>query len=64
MATTAVSSSVAVMAAATGVFASGTAWPDLVVAGIMASLFLSASVSIIRQARGELRTARAEPSLA
>ena len=55
---------VAVMAAATGVFASGTAWPDLIVAGIMASLFLSASVSIVRQARGELRMARTEPSLA
>ena len=52
----------AVLAAATGVFASGTAWPDLLVAAIMAGLFLSASVSILRQARAELRVAAADPS--
>ena len=50
----------AVVLAATGVLASGTAWPDLLVAAIMALLFLSASVSITRQARAELRAARAE----
>ena len=44
---------VAVMVAASGVWASGTAWPDLVVAGIMANLFLWSSLQIIRQARAE-----------
>ena len=47
----------AVMAAALGVFGSGTAWPDLGVALVMAALALSASVSVIRQARAELREA-------
>ena len=45
----------AVMAAALGVFGSGTAWPDLAVAVVMAGLALSASISVIRQARGELQ---------
>lgn len=45
---------VAVMLAAAGVFASGTPWPDLLVAGVMASLFLYSSSQIIRQARSEL----------
>lgn len=44
----------AVIVAAGGVWASGTAWPDLVVAGVMASLFLWSSVQIVRQARREL----------
>ena len=50
----------AVMAAATGVFASGTAWPDLAVAVIMAALALSACYRVITQASGEMRAA---PSL-
>jgi Co/Zn/Cd efflux system component len=45
---------VAVILAAGGVWGTGTAWPDLIVAGIMASLFLWSAVSIIRQARGEI----------
>jgi Co/Zn/Cd efflux system component len=44
---------VAVVLAASGVFATGAAWPDLAVAAIMASLFLSSSVKIIRNAREE-----------
>ncbi|MEQ9316435.1 MAG: cation transporter, partial [Henriciella sp.] len=44
----------AVIFAAGGVWASGTAWPDLIVAGIVASLFLWSSVQIVRQAAGEL----------
>jgi Co/Zn/Cd efflux system component len=44
---------IAVMLAASGVWASGTAWPDLAVAGIMAGLFLWSSLQIIRQARAE-----------
>jgi Co/Zn/Cd efflux system component len=47
---------VAVMLAALGVFGTGTAWPDLSVAAIMAGLFLYSSVSILRQSLGELRT--------
>ncbi|PCI60139.1 MAG: cation transporter [Kordiimonadales bacterium] len=45
---------VMVMIAASGVWMSGTGWPDLIVAGIMASLFLWGAVTIIRQAMGEL----------
>ena len=54
----------AVILAAGGVWASGTAWPDLIVAGIMASLFLWSSIQIIRQARHELahETAHQDPA--
>jgi len=45
----------AVVVAASGVWATETAWPDLIVAGIMASLFLLSSVQIIRRALGEVR---------
>ena len=45
---------VAVMAAALGVFGTGTAWPDLLVAAGMAVLALSAARSVTRQARAEL----------
>lgn len=44
----------AVMLAALGVFGTGTAWPDWVVATIMAGLALSAAVQVIRHARHEL----------
>lgn len=44
---------IAVVLAATGVFTTGTAWPDLIVAAIMASLFLTSAVKITRQAMGE-----------
>jgi Co/Zn/Cd efflux system component len=46
---------VAVAIAALGVFGTGTAWPDLLVAGVMATLALSASVAVIRQASVELK---------
>jgi Co/Zn/Cd efflux system component len=49
----------AVMGAALGVFGTGTAWPDLLVAVVMGGLALSASWSVMRQARGELRQAHA-----
>jgi Co/Zn/Cd efflux system component len=49
---------VAVVAAAAGVFGTGTAWPDLIVAAVLAVLGLSGGWQIIRQARGELRTER------
>lgn len=45
---------VAVIVAAGGVFSLGSAWPDLVVALVLAGLALSSSVLIIRQAAGEL----------
>lgn len=46
---------VAVMLAALGVWGTATGWPDLVVATVMAGLFLSSSVQIIRQALAERR---------
>lgn len=46
---------IAVMIAAAGVFGTGSAWPDLIVALIMAGLALSAGYSVVRQARQELR---------
>ena len=46
---------VAVMLAAVGVWGTATAWPDLVVAGIMAGLFLSSSAQILAQAFRESR---------
>jgi Co/Zn/Cd efflux system component len=49
----------AVMIAALGVFGTGSAWPDLLVAGLMGALAISACVSIVRQARGELTLAKA-----
>lgn len=48
---------VAVMVAAAGVFGTGSAWPDLLVAGIMGALALGGSWSVLRQARHELRAA-------
>jgi Co/Zn/Cd efflux system component len=49
----------AVLLAAFGVFGTGTAWPDLLVATIMASLAISAAVQVMRQARTELHSAHA-----
>ncbi|WP_031309771.1 cation transporter [Sphingobium sp. C100] len=46
---------VAVVAAALGVFGTGTAWPDIAVAMILASLGVSGGWQIVRQARSELR---------
>ena len=45
----------AVLAAAAGVFGTGTGWPDIAVATIMAGLALQGSWMVIRQALGELR---------
>lgn len=49
---------VAVMLAAVGVWGSGTGWPDLIVAALMAGLFLSSATQIIRRALAERREAR------
>jgi Co/Zn/Cd efflux system component len=46
---------VVVMIAALGVWGTATAWPDLAVAALMAGLFLSSSVQILRQAWLEYR---------
>jgi len=46
---------VAVMFAALGVWGTATGWPDLIVATIMAGLFLSSAFQIVRQALAERR---------
>lgn len=48
---------IAVMVAAVAVALTGTGWPDIVVAGLMAGLFLWSSGQIIRQALGEMSSA-------
>lgn len=53
---------VAVVLAASGVWATDTAWPDLIVAGIMACLFLWSAVQIVRHARQELRHVNTVPA--
>lgn len=53
---------VAVLIAASGVWATNTGWPDLAVAGLMAGLFLWSSIQIIRQARSELRQGEPAPA--
>ncbi len=45
---------IAVVMAAVGVFGTGTAWPDLIVAAIMAGLGITGGVQIIRQAKREI----------
>ncbi len=46
---------VAVMFAALGVWGTASGWPDLLVAAVMASLFLSSAFHIVRQAVAERR---------
>lgn len=48
---------IAVMFAALGVWGTASGWPDLIVAGIMASLFLSSATQIIKQSLDERRSA-------
>ena len=50
---------VAVMIAALGVWGTASRWPDLIVAAIMAALFITSSVQILRQAVRELRSGTA-----
>jgi Co/Zn/Cd efflux system component len=47
---------VAVMLAALGVFGTGSAWPDLLVAAVMGVLALTGSWTVVKQARTELRS--------
>jgi len=49
----------AVIFAALGVFGTGSAWPDVFVAGIMATLGLTGAWSVLRHARAELHEAQA-----
>ncbi|MGF7156144.1 cation transporter [Novosphingobium gossypii] len=46
---------IAVVAAALGVFGTGTAWPDIAVAAVLAGLGISGGWQIVRQAWGELK---------
>jgi Co/Zn/Cd efflux system component len=45
----------AVLLAALGVFGSGTGWPDVIVAAVMAGLALQGASLVLRQSRTELR---------
>ncbi|MFC7410366.1 cation transporter [Hydrogenophaga atypica] len=51
---------VAVLLAALGVFGTGSAWPDLVVASLMATLALHGGWTVLRQARNEIDNNAAE----
>lgn len=51
---------VAVMIAAFGVFQTGSAYPDLAVAGLLAALAISGGGQVVWQARGEMRSVSAE----
>jgi Co/Zn/Cd efflux system component len=53
---------VAVMIAALAVWGTATKWPDLIVAAIMAGLFLNSSIQILRQSYREMREARFLPA--
>jgi Co/Zn/Cd efflux system component len=52
----------AVLLAAVGVFGTGTGWPDIAVAAIMASLAMQGSATVVRQSIGELRQPLAAPA--
>ena len=54
----------AVLAAALGVFGTGTGWPDIIVAAVMASLALHGAAVVVRQSLAELQVpARPVPIL-
>ncbi|UQR59790.1 cation transporter [Bradyrhizobium sp. C-145] len=50
---------IAVLLAALGVFGTGTGWPDIIVAAIMAGLALQGAVVVVRHSRMELKVAPA-----
>lgn len=52
---------VAVFMAALGVWGTGSVWPDLLVAGLMATLALHGGWSVLRQARDELSGKEPQP---
>jgi Co/Zn/Cd efflux system component len=45
----------ALLLAAIGVFGTGTGWPDIIVAAIMAALALQGALIVVRQSLAELR---------
>jgi Co/Zn/Cd efflux system component len=45
----------AVLLAALGVFGTGTGWPDIIVAAIMAVLALQGSATVVRKSLAELK---------
>ena len=53
---------VAVLLAALGVFGTGTGWPDIIVAAIMAALALQGATIVVRQSLAELRQPVAVPA--
>lgn len=53
---------VAVMCAALGVWGTATKWPDLLVAAVMAGIFLTSSFQILRQSMHELRASKIAPA--
>jgi Co/Zn/Cd efflux system component len=52
----------AVLFAAAGVFGTGTGWPDVIVAAIMAGLALQGATTVMRQSLGELRQPTSVPA--
>ncbi len=52
---------IAVMLAALGVLGTGRAWPDLIVAGIMAALALTGGLQVLRKAIAELKSGQVAP---
>jgi Co/Zn/Cd efflux system component len=54
----------AVLLAALGVFGTGTGWPDLIVAAIMAALAMQGTGIVFRQALAELRQSTRPVSVA
>jgi Co/Zn/Cd efflux system component len=55
---------IAVMIAAVGVWGTASRWPDLIVAAIMAGIFVMSSVQILRRSVAELRSPEAAPGQA
>ncbi len=53
---------IAVMLAALGVFGTGSAWPDLAVAAIMAGLALTSAASVVRHSWREIEHAQGTPA--
>ena len=52
---------VIVLFVALGVWGTATAWPDLAVASVMAAIFLTSSVQVLRQAWAEYRVELHQP---
>jgi Co/Zn/Cd efflux system component len=55
-------SNLAVLLAALGVFGTGTGWPDIIVASIMAALALQGATIVVSQSLAELRKPIASPA--